>query len=389
MTIQLPSGATMERTQEVENQVLEILQKEDDVTDVIMISGFNFISGITQTNSAFFVVTLTNWDERPDPDQNAMAMVNRLLPEFLSIPQAMVMAFNPPAITGLGSVGGFQMQLQDIDSLVDALAETTRKFIGRSMMTPYIGRLSTTFRNDVPQLYLDIDRTKAELYGVDIGSLLDTLQFYMGSFYVNDFNKYGKVYQVILQADAPYRMEAEEIVELHVQNRDGDMIPLAAFLEVESISGVDNLPHYNIYNSVSLNGTPGPGYSSGIAIKAMEKISEKVLPEGMTTEWTGLTYQQLKAGNLGHWYSPWHSSRCSCSWRPSTKAGHCPSSFFWRYHQPCWARCCSCCSDSCRSTSTGRSGWSCSSALPRRTRFFLSSSPRSNAMPVRRSSKQP
>ena len=299
VTIQLPSGATMERTQEVENQVLEILQKEDDVTDVIMISGFNFISGITQTNSAFFVVTLTNWDERPDPDQNAMAMVNRLLPEFLSIPQAMVMAFNPPAITGLGSVGGFQMQLQDIDSLgVDALAETTRKFIGASMMTPYIGRLSTTFRNDVPQLYLDIDRTKAELYGVDIGSLLDTLQFYMGSFYVNDFNKYGKVYQVILQADAPYRMEAEEIVELHVQNRDGDMIPLAAFLEVESISGVDNLPHYNIYNSVSLNGTPGPGYSSGIAIKAMEKISEKVLPEGMTTEWTGLTYQQLKAGNL-------------------------------------------------------------------------------------------
>ncbi len=191
------------------------------------------------------------------------------------------------------------MQLQDIDSLgIDALAETTMKFVGASMMTPYIGRLSTTFRNDVPQLYLDIDRTKAELYGVDVGSLLDTIQFYMGSFYVNDFNKYGKVYQVILQADAAFRMQAEEIVELHVQNRDGDMIPLAAFLEVESISGVDNLPHYNIYNSVSLNGTPGSGYSSGIAIMAMEKISEKILPEGMTTEWTGLTYQQLKAGNL-------------------------------------------------------------------------------------------
>ncbi|MCH2132811.1 MAG: multidrug efflux RND transporter permease subunit [Phycisphaerales bacterium] len=299
VTIQLPSASTMDRTQDVEDIVLKMIDSEPEVVDVIMISGYNFLSGISQTNSAFFVVTLKNWSERPAEDQHVEAIIERLMPRFMSLPQAIVMAFNPPAITGLGAVGGFQMQVQDVNSLgIDAMSTAVRTLIGASMKTPYIGRLSTTFRNDVPQLFLDIDRTKAELYGVDVGTLLDTLQFYMGSFYINDFNKYGKVYQVIAQADAEYRMTPDEILALHVQNRDGSMIPLSAFVKVESTSGVDNLAHYNIYDSVSLNGTPGAGFSSGIAIKAMETIADRFLPAGMTTEWTGMTYQQLKAGNL-------------------------------------------------------------------------------------------
>ena len=299
VTIQLPSASTIERTQGVEDQVLKLIETETDVVDVIMISGFNFLSGVSQSNSAFFVVTLTNWSERVTPEQNVVAVIDRLLPQFFTIPEARVLAFNPPAISGLGAVGGFQMQILDVNSLgVDAMAAALRQLIGGAMQVPYLGRLSTTFSNDVPQLFLDIDRTKAELYGVEVGTLLDTLQFYMGSFYVNDFNKFGKVYRVVAQADAKYRMHPDEILALHVQNREGKMIPLSAFVQVEPITGVDNLAHYNIYNAVAINGGPAPGYSSGVAIKAMEKLADHVLPPGMNTEWTGMTYQQLKAGNL-------------------------------------------------------------------------------------------
>ncbi|MCH2152481.1 MAG: multidrug efflux RND transporter permease subunit [Phycisphaerales bacterium] len=299
VTIQLPSAATMERTQKIEDDVLKLIEAETDVVDVIMISGFNFLSGVSQSNSAFFVVTLTNWAERSRPEQHVEAVIERLLPQFFAIPEARVLAFNPPAISGLGAVGGFQMQIQDVNSLgVDAMAQAVRQLIGGAMQVPMLGRLSTTFSNDVPQLFLDIDRTKAELYGVDVGTLLDTLQFYLGSFYVNDFNKFGKVYRVMVQADAQYRMQSDEILALHVQNREGRMIPLSAFVQIESITGVDNLAHYNIYNSVAINGGPAPGYSSGIAIMAMEKLADRVLPAGMNTEWTGMTYQQLKAGNL-------------------------------------------------------------------------------------------
>ncbi|MEE2908715.1 MAG: multidrug efflux RND transporter permease subunit [Planctomycetota bacterium] len=299
INIQLPSASTINRTQGVEDQVLKILETEADITDVIMISGFNFLTGVNQTNSAFLIAILTNWKERPSEDQHVEAIVDRLLPQLLALPDALVMAFNPPAIQGLGAVGGFQMELQNLNSVsMEEMELAVKKFIGASMKTPIIGRLTTTFRANVPQLYLDIDRTKAELYGVDVGTLLDTLQFYMGSFYINDFNKFGKVYQVVAQADAEFRMEPEEILQLHVQNRDGDMIPLSSFIQIEQITGIDNQPHYNIYDSISLTGSPGPGYSSGTAIMAMEKISDIVLPAGIGTSWTGMTYQQIKAGNL-------------------------------------------------------------------------------------------
>lgn len=299
VNVQLPSAATIERTQAVEDQVLKILEQEKEITDVVMISGYNFLTGVNQTNSAFLIAILENWEDRPSEDQNVEAIIERLTPRLLSIPDALVMGFNPPAIQGLGAVGGFQMELQNLNSVsLEEMEQAARMFIGGSMKTPIIQRLSTTFRANVPQLYLDIDRTKAELYGVDVGTLLDTLQFYMGSFYINDFNKFGKIYQVVAQADAQFRMKPEEILQLHVQNRGGDMIPLSSFVQIEQITGIDNLPHFNIYDSISLNGTPGPGYSSGTAIMAMEKIAEKVLPAGIGTSWTGMTYQQIKAGNL-------------------------------------------------------------------------------------------
>ena len=299
INVQLPSASTIERTQKVEDQILQLLEKEDDITDVVMISGFNFLTGVNQTNSAFLIAILTNWADRPAPEQHVEAMVERLTPQLLSLPDALVMAFNPPAIQGLGAVGGFQMELQNLNSVsMEEMETALKRFIGASMQVPYIQRLSTTFRANVPQIYLDIDRTKAELYGVDVGTLLDTLQFYMGSFYINDFNKFGKVYQVVAQADSQFRMQPDEILQLHVQNREGNMIPLSAFVKIEPINGIDNLPHYNIYDSISLNGTPGAGYSSGTAIIAMEKIADKVLPAGIGTSWTGMTYQQIKAGNL-------------------------------------------------------------------------------------------
>ncbi len=303
IAVQLPSGATLERTLAVEKQVYAICQEVPEIVEVIEIAGYDFISSISQINSGFMVPILKPWDERTGEGQSAAAIEEKLNEAFVNIPEAVVFAVNPPAIQGLGTVGGFNLQLQDLNNLgLDALNDAAKKVLYianfEEPAKTYLSQVYTTFRNDVPQLWLDIDRTKVEASNVDVGSLFTAMQAALGSYYINDFNRFGRVYQVMIQAESRYRTEPEDVLAVRIPTRDGAMVPLGSFATVSRITGANNIPHYNIYNAIPINGGAAPGYSSGTAITVMERILEKALPDGIGYEWSGLTYQEIKAGNL-------------------------------------------------------------------------------------------
>ena len=215
------------------------------------------------------------------------------------IPQARVLIANAPSIPGLSATGGFKFEIQDLnDQGIDALSKAVDNFIGEARKRPELAGVYTTFNPAVPQRYLEVDRTKAKTRKVSLTDIFDTLQINLGSLYVNEFNKYGRVYRVYLQAEADARSDEADITRLKVRNQDGDMIELSAFIRTQPMTGPYNIPHYNMYKAIAVNGNNAAGYSSGQAIQTMEELADKVLPEGFGTEWTELTYQQLKAGNL-------------------------------------------------------------------------------------------
>ncbi|MBT4768387.1 MAG: multidrug efflux RND transporter permease subunit [Phycisphaerae bacterium] len=299
IAVQLPSGSSLERTRQVEHKVLEICNGIPEIEDIVEIIGYDFISSTSQTNAGFMVPILKPWDERTGEGQSAAAIEKKLQMAFAGIPDAIVLAVNPPAIQGLGTVGGFDLRLQDINNVgLDTLTDAAKKVLYAANQQPYLGSVYTTFRKDVPQLWLDIDRTKAETSKVDVGSLFTAIQAALGSYYINDFNRFGRVYQVMVQAKAEYRMEPDDIMNVRIPTTDGAMVPLGSFASYSRITGANNIPHYNIYDSIPINGGAAPGYSSGTAIKVMESICDKVLPDGVDYEWSGLTYQEIKAGNL-------------------------------------------------------------------------------------------
>ena len=299
IAVQLPSGSSLERTRQVEHKVLEICNGIPEIEDIVEIIGYDFISSTSQTNAGFMVPILKPWDERTGEGQSAAAIEKKLQMAFAGIPDAIVLAVNPPAIQGLGTVGGFDLRLQDINNVgLDTLTDAAKKVLYAANQQPYLGSVYTTFRKDVPQLWLDIDRTKAETSKVDVGSLFTAIQAALGSYYINDFNRFGRVYQVMIQAKAEYRMEPDDIMNVRIPTTDGAMVPLGSFASYSRITGANNIPHYNIYDSIPINGGAAPGYSSGTAIKVMESICDKVLPDGVAYEWSGLTYQEIKAGNL-------------------------------------------------------------------------------------------
>ncbi|MDG1838783.1 MAG: multidrug efflux RND transporter permease subunit [Phycisphaerales bacterium] len=299
IAVQLPSGSSLARTQAVEAKVLAICQEFPEIANVIEIAGNDFISGTSQSNAGFLVAVLKPWSEREGVGQSAAEIEAALTKRFASIPDAILLAVNPPAIQGLGTVGGFDMQLQDLNSLgLDAMNDAANKVLYVANQQPYLSQVYTTFRMDVPQLWLEIDRTKAEASNVSVDSLFTAIQSALGSYYVNDFNRFGRVYMVMIQAEAEYRMQPSDIMNVRVPTRDGVMVPLESFATVSHITGPNNVAHYNIYDSIPIQGSAALGYSSGTAITAMEKICDEVLPDGIGYSWSGLTYQEIKAGNL-------------------------------------------------------------------------------------------
>jgi HAE1 family hydrophobic/amphiphilic exporter-1 len=299
LVAQLPDAATIERTEEVIGRAAKMALSTPGVADVLAVAGYNVIDALKQSYSAVAFVVLKPWDDRTTPDTQLDAILTGLQTQVSQIPGARILVVNAPSIPGLGSTGGFTFEIQDLNGQgVEALSEASTNFINEAHKRPELTGVYTTFNPEVPQRYLDIDRTKVKTRGVSLNDLFDTLQINLGSLYVNEFNKWGRVYRVYVQAEMDARATEEDIGRLRVRNQDGEMIELDAFVESKSMVGPYNIPHYDMYKSVAVNGNNAPGFSSGQAIEVMEELADTALPAGFGFEWTGLTYQQLKAGNV-------------------------------------------------------------------------------------------
>jgi HAE1 family hydrophobic/amphiphilic exporter-1 len=298
--IQLPDGASLQRTDIVAKQVRDVLKSTPGVDIVGSISGLNFLTSAAQSNSAVEFAILKPWDERP-PAQNASNIVASVRPKLLQIPGAIALSFDPPSIPGLGTTGGFEFQVEDLTGRGStALNEATQSVIAEARKQPELNgqQLFTSFSTSTPQLDYDLDRTKAKLLGLSLPDVFNTLQIYFGSLYVNDFNLLGRTFRVTLQADKDARAAASDLSRLYVRNASGGMVPLSTLGSLKPIVGPETVPHYNNYASALINGGPAPGYSSGQAIAAMERAAATTLPRDFGFEWTGITFQELKAGSI-------------------------------------------------------------------------------------------
>jgi hydrophobe/amphiphile efflux-1 (HAE1) family protein len=294
---ELPPGASLPRLQEQSDRLREIISAQPGVKSVIQINGTNFLTNANQTYWGFMIPVLDDWDAR-GKGKSAFDIIDNCNRAFQSVPGAIAFAAPPPAIPGLGNVGGFQLQINDLTGAGgDQLWEVAQQFLAKARATPAVTGLTTTWSVGVPQVYLEVDRTKAEALGVNVGDVFSTLQAQFGSSFVNQFNRFGKVYQVYVQADAPNRMAPADLDKLYVRSRSGGMTPLAAFCAITPRPGGDVVTHYNAMNSVQINGNTAPGFSSGQAIKAMEDVAAATMTKGFDMEWTGIIMQQIEAGN--------------------------------------------------------------------------------------------
>ncbi len=302
---QLPNAASLDRTEEVVRQMSEIAMKHPGVSDAVAFPGLN-INGFTNSPSSGVLFTpLESFDKRQSPALSAGAIAADLNQKFAAIKGAYVAIFPPPPVQGLGTIGGFRLQLQDRSGLgFETLEKTANEVIAKAWADPALTDVFTSFTVNVPQLDVDVDREKAMSQGVGIDTLFDTMQAYLGAVYVNDFNLFGRTYQVNVQADAPHRQNVEQIQQMKVRNTDGQMIPLGSLLDIDYSAGPDRVMHYNGYVTAEINGAPADGYSSDQARAVIEKILDENLPVGMTYEWTELTYQQILAGDTALYVFP-------------------------------------------------------------------------------------
>ncbi|MBB3316948.1 multidrug efflux pump [Rhizobium sp. BK181] len=297
---QLPDAASLDRTEDVIKRMSDIAMAEPGVAHAIAFPGLS-INGFTNSSNAGIVfVTLKDFEERKSPALSGGAIAMALNQKFGAIQDAFIAMFPPPPVNGLGTTGGFKMQLEDRAGLgYQVLDEANKAMIAKAYQTPELTGIFSAYQINVPQLYADLDREKAEQLGVPVTDVFETLQIYLGSLYVNDFNAFGRTYSVRVQADAKFRAQPEDIGKLKVRSASGQMIPLSALLKVNATTGPERTNRYNGFLSADINGGPAPGFSSGQAQAAIEKIAEETLPKGISFEWTDLTYQQILAGNSG------------------------------------------------------------------------------------------
>jgi len=295
---QLPDGATLDRTEQVIRAMSAIALKQPGVEAAVAFPGISLNGFTNSPNAGVVFVTLKPFDERRAPALSGFAVAGSLNRQFGAIQDAFTMVFPPPPVQGLGVIGGFKLQVEDRAALgYEALDGATKAFLGKAYQTPELAGLFTNYRINVPQLYADVDRVKARQLGVQMSDVFDTMQVYLGSLYVNDFTRFGRTYQVKLQADAPFRARAEDIGRLKTRNDRGEMVPLSSLLSVTPSFGPDRVMRYNGYTAADINGGPAPGFSSGQAQAAVERIARETLPKGIGVEWTELTYQEILAGN--------------------------------------------------------------------------------------------
>ena len=302
---QLPDAATLDRTEDVIKRMSQIASEHPGVENTVAFPGLS-INGFTNSpNSGIVFTPLKPFDERKDPALSANAIAADLNGQFAQIQDAFIAIFPPPPVQGLGTIGGFRIQVQDRGNLgYEELYKQVQNVLAKSADYPELAGLFTSYQVNVPQIDADIDREKAKTHGVAIDQIFDTMQVYLGSLYANDFNRFGRTYQVNVQAEQKFRLTPEQIGQLKVRNDRGEMVPLSTFVKVSDSAGPDRVMHYNGFLTAEINGAAAPGYSSGQAEDAMERLLQAELPNGMSYEWTELTYQQILAGNTAMFVFP-------------------------------------------------------------------------------------
>jgi hydrophobe/amphiphile efflux-1 (HAE1) family protein len=305
--VQLPDAASLDRTEKVVRQMSVLAKETPGVDHAIGFSGLSVQGFVNLSNAAVLFFPLKSFDERKTKNLSAGAIAQALNKKFSAIQDAVIFAVPPPPVQGLGTTGGFKLFLQDraahgYDELARVTNEVLNKARQQHELNPYA--TYTTFQNSVPQLYADVDRVKAKNQGVRLSEVFDTLQAYLGSVYINDFNRFGRTYRVYAQAEPQFRNQPEDIANLKMQNSRGDMVPMGAVADIRFESGPDRVSHYNVYLAADVNGQGAPGVSSGQATAAMERVLRETLPNGFGYEWTDLTFQQKSAGNTSLYVFP-------------------------------------------------------------------------------------
>jgi HAE1 family hydrophobic/amphiphilic exporter-1 len=299
VNVELPPGASLERTKEVMDRVTEILVETPGVQNVASVGGYSLLNGVAGVNFGFQIATLDHWDERPGNELSLWGLIQRVAPQLAAIREGTVFPFTPAPISGLGSSGGFSMELQDRGGLDPVQLETfANDLVAAGNASPLLARLNQNFRANVPEIFVDVNREKAKSLGVPLQSVFNTLQVNLGSAYVNDFNLFGRTWKVMAQADQQFRARPSDIGRLEVRNSNGEMIPIGTLATVENRVGPQSVNRFNLFRSATVTGGPGPGFSEGEATDEVERLAGLLLPSQMGFEWSGVTYQQKKAGNL-------------------------------------------------------------------------------------------
>ena len=294
--LRLPEGVSLNRTEDVVKQVENIVRPIPGVEGVLSVVGLNFIDYVPSANQAFFVIRLKPYEQRTDPAQGVGAIIARLRPQMAAIQGAIGFPFNLPPILGLGNTGGFQYALEALQGQSPSdVAAALRGLVVAANAQPELAGVYSTYAADTPQIYLDIDRDKAQVLGVKISDIFNALQSTLGTYYVNDFNVFGRTWQVNVQAETPFRNNTDDIYEIYVRNAQGGMVPIRALAEAKLVQGPQTVVRYNGFRGAIVNGAPKPGFSSGQALAAMERISESTLPVGYSFEWTGTALQEKAA----------------------------------------------------------------------------------------------
>ncbi|HJT80129.1 MAG TPA: efflux RND transporter permease subunit, partial [Chthoniobacterales bacterium] len=296
LALQLPDASSLERTDQVCHKIEDFLQQTPGVQYTTSVIGFSLLSLVQNTYSAFFFVTFKPWSERTKPEEQYAAIKTRLNQYLGSLSEGIAFAFPPPAIPGVGTSGGFTFMLEDrAGKDVPFLAENLKTFLEAARKRPELGTLIPTFLPNVPQVFVNVDRDKVIKQGIDLGSVYQTLQTFMGGFFVNYFNRFGRTWQVYIEAEGEYRTDAKNVGQFFVRNANGDAVPMDAISTIENVAGPEFTVRYNEYRSAQINGSAAPGYSSYQAMNALEEVFHQTMPNDMGYDYLGLSYQEKRA----------------------------------------------------------------------------------------------
>ena len=302
ISIQLPPGAALARTDAVVRQAIELTLSTPGVRYSNAFTGRNGATFTAATNAGLLFLVLDDFEERHRKGQTIDKIAQEVRGKLAQIEEALTLVFIPPPVRGMGAAAGFSMRLQDTMGMpADEFARIAQEFVTEANRTPGITNTFTTFQASTPQVYVDVDRDKAQMLKVPITNIFEAMRVFMGSAYVNDFNMFGRTYRVTAQADGDYRLDSESVAKIRVRSNDGQMVPLGSLVTFREIAGPERVPRYNLFPSAEVQGSARPGISSGQALQIMRTLAAEKLPQGVTFEWTDLSYQEAKVGRTGYY----------------------------------------------------------------------------------------